>query len=168
MPARPLSFPLTIEDRSPESFAHPFPSVGSSMKKSSASIGNFTRTSRPGLRSLVMLTASLMLSARTVALDNVTPSPISIETFIIRPLPSSHRGCSLSLLPGGRSRHTPRPRPAAEVPESSETRAHLHPPQGRECSHPAACQRLPAAGRVASRVGNGCRRALPELRRLLF
>src|SRR5215211_79296 len=114
-----------------------------------------------------MLTASRMLSACTIAVDRAAPSRTSIETFIIRPLPSNPRGCSLSLLPGGRSRPTPCPPLAAQDLRNSETQAHLHPHQGRECSHPGTCQRLPAEGRVAPRVGNGCRRALPELRRLL-
>src|ERR687889_2731082 len=114
-----------------------------------------------------MLTASRMLSACTVAVERAAPSPTSIETFIIRPLPSNPRGCSLSLLPGGRSRPTPRPPLAAEDLRISETPAHLHPHQGRECSPRGTCQRLPAAVRVAPRVGNGCRTALPKLRRLL-
>src|SRR5215213_803637 len=114
-----------------------------------------------------MLTASRMLSACTIAVDRAAPSRTSIETFIIRPLPSNPRGCSLSLLPGGRSRPTLRPRLAAEDLRNPETRAHLHPHQGREGSHRGASERLPAEGRVASRVGNGCRADLPKLRRLL-
>src|SRR5215211_7225160 len=114
-----------------------------------------------------MLTASLMLSACTVALDSAPPAPTSMETLIIDSLPSSPRGCSLTLLPGGRSQTTPPPRPAAEDLKHSETRAPRHPRRGRECNHRGAYRRLPAAGRVTSRVGNGCRRAHPGLQRLL-
>src|SRR5919112_6657358 len=114
-----------------------------------------------------MLTASRILSACTVALDSAAPSCTSIETLIIRSLPSSSRGFSLSLLPGGRSRPTPRPRPAAVVLENSETRAPRHLHRGRECNHRGAYQSLPAAERLTIRVGNGCRTAHPELRRLL-
>src|ERR687898_2654608 len=114
-----------------------------------------------------MLTASRMLSARTVALDRAVPSRTSMETLIIGSLPSSSREYPLSLLPGGRSRPTPRPRPAAEALENSETRAPLHLHRGRERSHRGACRRLPAARRVTSRVGYGCRMAHPELQLLL-
>src|ERR687897_1729014 len=114
-----------------------------------------------------MLTASRILSACTVALDRADPSRTSMETFIIRSLPSSSREYSLSLLPGGRSRPTPRPRPAAESLKNSETRAPRRPRRGRECSHRGACQRLPAARRVTFPVGYGCRTAHPELQRLL-
>src|SRR5919199_1456507 len=114
-----------------------------------------------------MFTASRMLSACTISLDSAAPSRTSMETLIIRSLSSSSREYSLSLLPGGRFRTTLHLRPAAEVPMNSETRAprHLHP--GRECSHRGACQRLPAAGQVASRAGNGCKVVHPELQRLL-
>src|SRR5215212_3594318 len=106
-----------------------------------------------------MLTASRMLSACTVALDSAAPSRTSMETLITGFSPSSSHGCSLSLMPGGRSRTTPRPLPAAEDLMNAETRAPRLPPRGRECSHRGACQRLSAAGRVTSRVGNGCRTA---------
>src|SRR5918999_4479138 len=115
-----------------------------------------------------MFTASRILSACTIALDRAVPSRTSMETLIIRSLPSSSRGYSLALLLGGRSRPTPRPRPAAEDLKSSETRVPRHLHRGRECSHRGACQRLPASGRVTSRVGNGCRTAHPELQRLFF
>src|SRR5215212_3641956 len=114
-----------------------------------------------------MFTASRMLSTCTVALDMAAPSRTSMETLIIRSLLSSPRGCSLSLMLGERSRPTPHPRPAAEDLKNSETQAPRHPPRGKECTHPGACQRLPASGRVASRVGNGYRVVLPGLRRLL-